>query len=128
MPTKLNDIRTLVEGETSRLRYPITYRLVQDGETDISVLDKALTQDLLGGQVITLDDLLNDQILEESQMKSARLLGQQLMLRPGIRSAQRAVSYIQDMGRNSLVSQELNRSLRCPYSNHSPVTSGQVNL
>lgn len=124
MPRKLDEIRTLVEGETSRLRYPITYRLVQDGELDISVLSKALTQDLIGGSMLTLDDLMNEQILEDSQMESARILAKELMKRPGVQSAQRGVAYIQAMGRNSHVSHEFNDSLKSPYRSTPGVVSG----
>lgn len=125
MPRKLDEIRTLVEGETSRLRYPITYRLVQDGELDISVLSKALTQDLIGeNSVLTLDDLYNEQILEDSQMESARALAKELMKRPGIQSGQRGVAYIQSMGRNSRVSHEFNDSLKSPYRSTPGVVSG----
>lgn len=124
MPRKLDEIRALVEGETSRLRYPITYRLVQDGELDISVLSKALTQDLIGGSMLTLDDLYNEQILEDSQMESARALAKELMKRPGIQSGQRGVAYIQNMGRNSRVSHEFNNSLKSPYKSTLPVISG----
>lgn len=139
MPSKLEDLRLMLDGKQQR--YPTAYHLaILDGSYDVRAIEQAMVQDIsafirgttvlsppktvmpkkktdkpVAPLLLTMEDITKNKELDEAIREEAMKKGKKLARNPGLGSANKAIQYIQNCGRNSLQAQSLVDGMTVEY-------------